>query len=49
MDNVPLPVIAQMIGHTSTDMINRNYGHLIKGATDSAAQGFAELLERERA
>ena len=45
MDNVPLPVIAKMIGHTSTDMINRNYGHLIKGATDSAAQRFVDRLK----
>jgi len=49
MNNVPLSVIAGMIGHTSTDMINRNYGHLIKGATDSASKGFAELLDKKQA
>jgi len=49
MNNVPLSVIAGMIGHTSTDMINRNYGHLIKGATETASKGFAELLDRKQA
>jgi len=47
MNNVPLSVIASMIGHISTDMINRNYGHLIKGATDTASKGFAELLDKQ--
>mgnify|MGYP000226272917 FL=1 len=46
MNNVPLPVIAGMVGHTSTDMINRNYGHLIAGATTDASKGFAEMLEK---
>jgi len=49
MNNVPLSVIAGMIGHTSTDMINRNYGHLIKGATDTASKGFVELLGKKQA
>jgi len=49
MNNVPLSVIANMIGHVGTDMINKHYGHLIKGATDSASQGFVELLERKQA
>jgi len=46
MDNEPLSVIAAMVGHSSTDMINRNYAHLVKGTTDKASQGFAGLLER---
>lgn len=49
MSNTPLPVIAGMVGHTSTDMINSNYGHLIAGATTDAAKGFAELLEEKTA
>jgi len=49
MNNVPLSVIANMIGHVGTDMINKNYGHLIKGATDSASQGFVELLNKKQA
>ncbi len=47
MDNIPLSVIASMVGHTGTDMINRNYAHLIKGTADKASQGFADLLERQ--
>ena len=47
MNNVPLPVIAGMVGHVSTDMINRNYGHLIAGATTDASKGFAALLESQ--
>jgi len=47
MNNTPLPVIAGMVGHTSTDMINRNYGHLIAGATTEASNGFAELLKKQ--
>jgi len=47
MDNVPLTVIAVMVGHSSTDMINRNYAHLVKGTTDKASQGFAELLSKK--
>ena len=47
MDNVPLTVIAAMVGHSSTDMINRNYAHLVKGTTDKASQGFAELLSKK--
>lgn len=45
MDNTPLPVIADMVGHNSTDMINRNYGHLVKGATTEASNGFSQLLD----
>lgn len=47
MDNIPLSVIANMVGHTGTDMINRNYAYLIKGTADKASQGFAGLLERQ--
>lgn len=48
MDNIPLSVIANMVGHSGTDMINRNYAHLIKGTADKASQNFAELLERKQ-
>ena len=49
MDNVPLTVIASMVGHSGTDMINRNYAHLIKGTSEKASKGFAEMLERKQA
>jgi len=47
MNNIPLSVIASMVGHSSTDMINSNYGHLIAGADTTASNSFAELLSRE--
>ncbi len=45
MDNIPLSVIAGMVGHSGTDMINRNYAHLIRGTDVEASQDFADLLE----
>jgi len=47
MHNIPLPVIAGMVGHRTTDMINSNYGHLVKGATDTASKNFADLLKKQ--
>lgn len=45
MNGIPLKVIASMAGHRTTTMIDLHYGHLIKGATTEASQGFANLLE----
>ena len=46
MKNEPLTVIAGMVGHKSTEMISRNYAHVIKGSTGAASQGFADLLKQ---
>jgi len=45
MNGTPLKVVAEMAGHKTTAMIDNHYGHLIKGATKSASDGFANLLE----
>ncbi len=45
MNGTPLKVVASMAGHRTTTMIDLHYGHLIKGATKQASDGFACLLE----
>jgi|GEM_PF-863210 len=44
MKNTPLKVVAEMAGHKTTTMIDKHYGHLIKGATKQASDTFASLL-----
>ncbi len=45
MNGTPLKVVAEMAGHKTTTMIDKHYGHLIKGATKQASDGFANLLK----
>jgi integrase len=41
-NNVPMLHIAKMVGHSSTDMIQKNYGHL---AEDTAAEVLAQFSQ----
>lgn len=46
LNNTPLKTVASMLGHQSTEMVDRHYGHLISGETQKANSAFAELLEK---
>lgn len=45
MKGIPLKTVASMLGHKSTDMVERHYSHLIEGATTSASNAFVSVLE----
>jgi len=44
MNGVHLKVIANLVGHKTTAMIESHYGHLSSGITDKAVHGFSNLL-----
>ena len=45
MKNTPVSIVAAMLGHRTTDMIDKHYGHLIKGADSAASDTFAQLSQ----
>ena len=45
MKGIPLKTVASMLGHKSTDMVERHYSHLIEGATNTASDVFANILD----
>ncbi len=47
MNGTYLKAIANLVGHQTTAMIEKHYGHLASSVTDKASQDFAELLERQ--
>ncbi len=49
MKNTPLKVVAEMAGHSSIEMIDKHYAHLIEGETAKASQSFSELLTKKQA
>jgi len=44
MQGTPLKVVAEMAGHSSIEMIDQHYCHLIDGATADASNCFSQLL-----
>jgi len=46
MNGIHLKAIANLVGHQTTAMIEKHYGHLASSVTNKASQGFSELLEK---
>ena len=45
-DGVPLELIADMLGHTTTTMLQRHYRHRVRPSADAAVRTMDQMFER---